>query len=242
MPFFNLKRHPLKLLVGAFFLLLSCFVSLCGFFVVTAEEERVSREVHVILDPGHGGIDGGAVGVDGTVEKDVNLAIALTLADLLRDAGIKVTLTRTEDTLLYGEEGDVKGHRKENDLKARLAIAASDPKAIFVSIHMNTFTEAKYSGLQVYYANTDGSRQLASALQTSVREGLQPENRRAIKLCDSSIYLLKNAVGCAVLVECGFLSNPDECRRLSEKDYQGELCFSLFCGMMEYIKQTTGEA
>ncbi len=206
-------------------------------FRVTAAEVRPT----VILDAGHGGEDGGAVGGNGVFEKDLNLTLAQTLADMLRAAGVEVVLTRTEDRLLYREEENIKGHRKEYDLKNRLSVAEKYPDAIFVSLHMNTFPVAKYSGLQVYYAaRTEGSRELAECLQAAVRRDLQPQNERKTKPSDSSIYLLDRAVGQAVLVECGFLSNPEECRRLSEKDYQRQLCFSLFCGMMEYINQKEG--
>ena len=123
-----------------------------------------------------------------------------------------------------------------------MAIAAARPEALFVSIHMNTFSVPKYSGLQVYYAGTNGSRELATCIQSTVRGQLQPENKRAVHAANSSIFLLNNAVGRAVLVECGFLSNPEECAKLSQKDYQSELCFSIFCGIMEYIKATEGEA
>ncbi|MBQ2719268.1 MAG: N-acetylmuramoyl-L-alanine amidase [Clostridia bacterium] len=194
----------------------------------------------VILDAGHGGEDGGAVGVNGALEKDLNLAVAQGVAALLREKGVAVILTREEDRLLYREEENVKGHRKEYDLKNRLAVAKEHPEALFVSIHMNTFSSPRYSGLQVYYAGTEGSAALAEAIQTAVREGLQPENTRRIHAASSSIYLLENAVGRAVLVECGFLSNPAECERLSEKDYQSQLCFSIFCGIMEYIEATRG--
>ncbi len=190
----------------------------------------------VILDAGHGGEDGGAVGKGGVKEKDLNLAITLRLAELLREAGVNVILTRDEDRLLYKDGENIKGHRKEYDLKNRLAVAEANPGALFISIHMNTFSSPKYAGLQVYYARTPGSQALAESIQRTVREQLQPENTRKIHVASSSIYLLDKAVGHAVLVECGFLSNEAECERLTQKDYQDRLCFSLFYGIMEYIK------
>ena len=238
------ERHPLLLCACAFFLLLVFLAAgACTFFLSSLPVSGTmasagATSVCVILDPGHGGEDGGAVGVNGVLEKDLNLTVALGLAALLREAGVEVILTRTDDRLLYGEAGNIKGHRKENDLKNRLEIAKGRPDALFVSIHMNTFSVAKYSGLQVYYAETEGSRDLAERIQSAARTRLQPDNHRKVHAASSSIYLLRNAVGRAVLVECGFLSNPEECARLSEKDYQSELCFSIFCGMMEYINAT----
>ena len=241
------KRHPLALTACVFFLLLLFLAfGACTFLLsslAAVPEETAAFEepppATVILDAGHGGADGGAVGVTGVYEKELNLSVALGVAALLREAGVEVILTRTEDVLLCGDA--VKGHRKEEDLKNRLAVASAHPEAIFVSIHMNTFSVAKYSGLQVYYAKTEGSRALAEAIQGTVCGQLQPTNTRRVQAAGSSIYLLDRAVGRAVLVECGFLSNPEECRLLSQKDYQSQLCFSIFCGMMEYIRSTEGE-
>ena len=234
------KRHTLFLLARVFFLIfLFLLAGLCTFFLsARLDNEAVaaaSAPPIVIIDAGHGGEDGGAVGVNGVLEKDINLTMANELAALLRAAGVEVILTRTEDKLLYGEGEDIPGERKKNDLKNRLAVAEENPNAIFVSIHMNTFSVAKYSGLQVYYADTEGSRELAGAIQNAVRGDVQPENHRVPHAASSSIYLLYHAVGTSVLVECGFLSNPAECALLSQKDYQSRLCFSIFCGMMEYI-------
>ena len=215
-------------------------------FFLSAKAVRADRPAEcpvrgtVILDAGHGGADGGAVGVNGVAEKDLNLAVAETLAGLLREAGYEVIMTRSDDRLLLGEGEDVKGHRKEYDLKNRLAIAKAHPDAIFVSIHMNTYQASKYSGLQVYYADNTESRRLAYAVQSAVVEGVQPENHRVPHAAGSSIYLLDNAVGTAVLIECGFLSNPEECALLSQKDYRARLSFSIFCGMIEYMKALEG--
>jgi N-acetylmuramoyl-L-alanine amidase len=245
MEAFNTKRHSLILFARVFFLiLLFLLAGLCTFFLsARLAPEVVDAAAHpplVILDAGHGGEDGGAVGVNGALEKDINLAMVNELASLLRDAGVEVVLTRTGDKLLYGEGEDIPGERKKNDLKNRLAVAEANPDAIFVSIHMNTFSVAKYSGLQVYYADTEGSQALASAIQSSVQRDVQQGNRRLPHTASSSIFLLYHAVGTSVLVECGFLSNPEECALLSQKDYQSRLCFSIFCGMMEYIESKGG--
>lgn len=239
------KRHSLFLFARVFFLiLLFLLAGLCTFFLSERIEpqavDAVATPPLIILDAGHGGEDGGAVGVNGVCEKDINLAVVNELASLLRKAGVDVILTRTEDKLLYGEDEDIYGQRKKSDLKNRLAVATEHPDAIFVSIHMNTFSVAKYSGLQVYYASTEGSRELAHAVQNAVRKDVQPTNHRVPHTASSAIYLLHNAVGTSILVECGFLSNPEECALLSQKDYQSRLCFSIFCGMMEYIESKGG--
>lgn len=196
-------------------------------------------ELTFVLDAGHGGEDGGAVGVNGVYEKDLNLRIAMTLGQLLEEAGHTVVYTRTEDRLLYTAEQDIRGKRKMYDLRNRLATAEAQPNAVLISIHMNKFSSARYSGLQVYYSgNHADSRILADRIQNTVKADLQPENNRAIKAADENIYLLHHATIPAVLIECGFLSHAEECAKLSTADYQKALSFSIFCGIMEYIERS----
>ena len=188
----------------------------------------------VILDAGHGGEDCGAVGVDGTYEKDLNMQIALEVGAALGEKGYTVIYTRTEDKLLYTEEENIKGIRKISDLKNRCKIANEYPGALFVSIHMNSYSGAKYSGLQVYYSEgDDASRTLAGKIQASVRALVQNENKRTTK-SGKGIYVLENTEPVSVLVECGFLTNPEECKKLSEKEYQKQLSSAIVCGIIEY--------
>lgn len=192
----------------------------------------------VIIDAGHGGIDGGAIGASGAVvEKDLNLDIALRISDMLSAAGIPNILTRSDDVLL---ESPGSSSKKNGDLAARKKIAESYKNAVFVSIHMNSFPIQKYSGLQVYYSpNNEKSRELASLIQTDIAKTLQPENKRKIKVASSSIYLLDNLKCPAVLVECGFLSNPEECARLSDEEYRRETALSITCSICKYIYGNT---
>ena len=196
----------------------------------------VSGEKIIILDAGHGGEDCGAIGASGVYEKDLNLAITLEIGKQLEDAGYVVVYTRTDDRLLYGPDEDIKGIRKISDLKNRCKIAARYPDSIFVSIHMNSFSSSKYSGLQVYYSSENGeSAKIAGRVQDKVRESLQPENNRATKRGES-IYILEHISNPAVLIECGFLTNPEECEKLSEKEYQKSLSFAIVCGIIEYVE------
>ncbi|MBE6620032.1 MAG: N-acetylmuramoyl-L-alanine amidase [Ruminococcaceae bacterium] len=200
----------------------------------------------VILDAGHGGEDGGAIGhIDGreVYEKDINLAITLTLRDLLEAEGINVILTREKDVLLYDRNTDYQGRKKVLDLAARLHVGQSTPGALFVSIHMNAFTQAKYHGLQVYYSpNHALSQTLAAHIQDRTQEQLQPDNHRHIKKAGSDIFLLEHLKCPAVLVECGFLSNEDECRLLEQADYQQKLAFLLFCAIRQALCEQTKES
>lgn len=227
-----------------------CVVGACLLLVLALLGERIqllfflpsslteaaasTAELDVILDPGHGGIDGGCVGLAGTLEKELNLIFAQHLYHMLSAAGLHVGMTRNTDVLVLTEEQDIAGKRKFFDLRNRVEMAKAEPDAIFFSIHMNAYPERRYHGFQVYYApNSPESEQLAEGLQSTVCQHLQTDNKRKQKEADSSIYVLDNAPGTAVLVECGFLSNPEEEANLSEPSYQKRLCFLLFCAMMK---------
>lgn len=192
----------------------------------------------IVIDAGHGGEDSGAVGVNGALEKDLNLQITLEIGKALEEKGYVVVYTRTDDRLLYTEEENIKGIRKISDLKNRCKIAARYPNSVFVSIHMNSFGSSKYSGLQVYYSEkNDESRLLADSIQNKVINDLQKTNNRVTKP-GKDMYILENIDNTAVLIECGFLSNKEECEKLSEKEYQKELSFSIVCAIIEYIEKT----
>ena len=196
------------------------------------------EKTRFVIDAGHGGEDAGAVALDGTLEKDLNLEIATLLSSILELNGNEVILTRDNDALLYDRYGDLQdytGKKKVYDLKNRLRIAEEKENSIYVGIHMNKFPEEKYSGLQVYYSpNNPLSQEIATNIRDTVKENLQPNNKRSIKRSDSSIYVLNGAQIPAVLVECGFLSNQNELARLKDKEYQSSLAMSLFCALCKY--------
>ncbi len=197
--------------------------------------EKASDTPVIIIDAGHGGEDGGATGVDGTLEKELNLSVATELAELFGANGYQVRLTRDTDILLYDRNSDYYGHKKEQDMSARLAICNEYENAIFISIHMNSFSESKYKGLQVYHSPLPSSACLAEKIQSAVVKNLQSDNNREIKSSDGNIYLLDNNIHPAVLVECGFLSNPEDCSSLSDKNYRSRLCLTIFFAVKNYI-------
>lgn len=241
---FDLKKYRILTEVfRAFLVLLLIFgVISLGARAYYSSDEYVEAMIEesekriVIIDAGHGGEDSGAVGINGILEKDLNLTIAKEVGELFTKEGYAVVYTRTKDKLLYEEHENIKGIRKISDLKNRCKIAAEYPNALFVSIHMNSFSNAKYSGLQVYYSpENEESRLLASSVQQSVKNSLQTENERKIKKGEG-MYVLENIENTAILIECGFLTNPEECKKLSEKEYQKSLSFSIFCGIIEHIE------
>ena len=184
----------------------------------------------------HGGFDGGAVASDGTVEKNINLEITLTLASFLRQSGFRVILTREADVSTDDVETEKIPTRKKSDLKNRLNLMKDYKDAIFVSVHLNKFTTSAASGSQVFYSKVDGSKELGDSIQKSIVKLLQPDNTRVNKQATSSTYLLYHATIPTVLVECGFLSNKAELERLKDKDYQNKMAFSIYCGILEYFK------
>ena len=188
----------------------------------------------VLIDPGHGGFDGGTT-AHGVVEKDINLAISLPLRDIFRLFGFSVGMTRESDRAL-DDAGDSVRSKKVQDMHNRLGLY--EQAETVISVHQNYFQQEKYSGTQVFYGgNQAESRLLAECIRTSVKEGLQPSNDRQCKKATDGIYLLHHTQRVAVLVECGFLSNPEECRRLTECDYQRQMALSIFEGYLEYLDQ-----
>ena len=188
----------------------------------------------VIIDAGHGGMDSGASYED-VYEKELNLSLALMLGDMLKSSGYEVIQTRTEDIMLGN---GTKGSKKMQDLKERVDLANSTDNAIFVSIHMNKFSQEKYSGLQVFYSpNNQSSALLAEKIQSNIKSILQSNNNREIKESGSNIFLLDNIDNPAVLVECGFLSNPDERTKLSTEEYRKELASVIYASVVEFLEQ-----
>ena len=185
----------------------------------------------------HGGFDGGAVASDGTVEKDINLNISLTLETLLKQNGFHVIMTREADVSTEDTESSQIASKKKSDLKNRLNLMRDNPNAVFVSIHLNKFTTSSAFGSQVFYSKNEQARILGDRIQSAIISLIQPENTRVNKQATSSTYLLYNATVPAVLVECGFLSNAQELEKLKSRDYQDKMAFSIYCGIAEYFKE-----
>ena len=188
----------------------------------------------IILDPGHGGEDSGAVGIDGDYEKDLNLSVACKLRDLLAFEGWTVIMTRADDRLLY--DPSVALSHKSQDLKNRLDYARRYPDGIFVSIHMNKFPAESCRGLQIYYSkNHPASQRLAADLQSAVQSRLAPDNHREIKSATSSIYVLHRIQIPAILIECGFLSNREESAQLRQGSYPNKLIAIIADGLTRQL-------
>ncbi len=211
--------------------ILSLFLLLAGMIrqhyetVVSLQEAQTYPKI--IIDPGHGGMDGGANTHD-VMEKDLNLEISLRLESLLRLLGQDPVMTRREDVDLATEGHSIR-ERKRSDLRNRVALANAEEGTFLISIHQNHFSDGQYSGIQVFYADTYSSQTVAQRLQERLNQTLN-SNRRCKKA--QGVYLMEHLDGAGILVECGFLSNPQEAELLQRASYQKKLCCILSGSLM----------
>lgn len=191
------------------------------------------REHCFIIDPGHGGVDGGATSCTGKLESAFNLEISLRLRDLLQFLGYKAKMIRTEDISVY-TAGETIAQKKMSDLEERVRICNDTDGAILLSIHQNTFSDSRYSGAQVFYPKTQGSEELAKSLQKNLVSSLNRGSNRNAKKAQG-IYLMEHISCPGILIECGFLSNPEEEARLRSGEYQKQLCCVIAASVVEFI-------
>lgn len=201
-------------------LLILCF----GNHAVTviSESQPIASNVSFIIDPGHGGVDGGATSCTGKTESELNLEISLRLRDLFHLLGFRTKIIRTSDISVY-TEGETIAQKKISDLRERVRICNETENGVLLSIHQNIFSDGRYSGAQVFYPSTEGSKEFAQKMQKELASTLNPGSKRAAKQA-SGIYLLEHIHCKGLLIECGFLSNPEEEAKLRSKSYQQKLC------------------
>lgn len=224
-------------------LMMSGILFLGNSFLERAEQEQaVSAMVDgknspvVVIDAGHGGKDPGKIGVNDALEKDINLQIALRLKRILEQNDVMVVLTREEDKDLASEQAV---SRKNEDLRARANLISETSPVVMVSIHQNSYPEEDVDGAQVfYYSGSDSGKVLGTMIQNSLKSEINDGNHRVAK-ANKEYYLLKKATCPAVIVECGFLSNPTEAALLVTQEYQEKLAFAVHLGIMEYINTVT---
>lgn len=213
------------------FIMCGCLlVSLTGCYRHAAAETTAGV---VLIDPGHGGFDGGAVAQDGTVEKHLNLAVALCLRDVLYICGVPVVMTRSTDSGVEKDSSASIRDKKLSDMRHRLSMY--DNALLVISIHQNHFSQTQYSGTQLFYsANHPDSFILAQSIRASIVDDLQPNNTREIKKATDGIYLLYHTSTPTVLIECGFLSNPEERDNLKSPAYQQRIAFAVAAGYWDF--------
>lgn len=223
------------ILFSGFLLIAVCINLSCkidNYLVKTVGINNIQTRKTVIIDPGHGGIDVGAVGIDGSLEKNINLSISLDLYDFLMVSGINAVLTRDGDYEVYraGEK------RTKSDLYNRMDYINSVPDSILITIHQNHFENEAEWGTQIWYSpNDEKSPTIADKILNSVKRNIQPENKRINKKSDDSYYILYKAQKPSVMVECGFVSNENENKRLQDKEYQRDMAYSILAGICEEV-------
>ena len=191
----------------------------------------------ILLDPGHGGEDGGTAATDGTLEKNINLAISLQLRDMLLLWGYPVDMTRETDISIHDNDAVTVREKKVSDMHNRLRLY--EQAELIISVHQNHFSVPKYHGAQVFYSGeSEDSRQLAEAVRFQLVQQVQPDNTRELKQATDGIFLLHHTTRPAILVECGFLSNPEEREKLKSKNYQQRIAYGIFSGYWQYLEES----
>lgn len=203
---------------------------------VLAERRIAEREHCIIIDPGHGGEDGGAVSVSGFPESEFNLEIALRLQDLIQLLGYDTKMIRTKDVSVY-TKGESLAQKKVSDLKERVRITNETDGGILLSVHQNHFPDPQLRGAQVFYAQTKDSEVLAKQIQDLIACSVNPGNRRQIKKSDG-VYLMEHIQVPGVLIECGFLSNPQEERSLRDPEYQKKMSTVIAVAVSRFLSNT----
>lgn len=208
-----------------------------SYSVTTAvQRTAVERENVIVIDAGHGGVDGGATSCTGVLESQINLEIALKLNDLMHLLGHKTVMIRMTDISVY-TQGQTIAAKKVSDLKERVRIVNETEDALLVSIHQNTFSDSRYGGAQVFYAQTEESQKLAQLLQQNLISILNPDSNRKAKKADG-VYLMEHIEKTGVLVECGFLSNVEEEAKLRDSTYQKMLCSVIASAVSSFLSNT----
>ena len=203
---------------------------------IISEHMPVERQHCIIIDAGHGGEDGGATSCTGKLESSFNLEISLRLNDLLHLLGYDTAMIRSSDVSIY-TKGETIAQKKVSDLKERVRIANCTDNALLISIHQNTFSDSRYGGAQVFYAATDGSQQLAKELQSAFTATVNLGGNRKSKKSDG-IYLMEHITCTGILVECGFLSNPEEEAKLRSAEYQKQVCCVIAATVSGFLSNT----
>ena len=217
------------------------FVFALGFAFISDQKESVptvSLPVSgktIVIDAGHGKPDEGAESRSGTTEAEINLKIALKLQNLLEQSGSSVILTRSDENAIYDIDAKTLRQKKISDIHNRVKIGNESSADIFVSIHLNKIPQQQYDGWQTFYnSNSTEGQKLAVSIQTNLNEAIQKENKRVAKSIEN-IYIVKHVQIPTTIVECGFLSNPDEEKMLLEDEYQNRLAWGIYNGIIDYF-------
>lgn len=215
-------------------LLIMASVVVSVWSVRSVSTKKTVEKMKVLIDAGHGGDDPGKVSSDGTKEKDLNLAIATKLGTYLKKQGLEVYYTRQKDDGMYSPGAS---NKKVQDMQNRCAVVENVDPNFMISIHQNSFSDGQVHGAQVfYYATSEESKLLGESLQQSLVSHVDPKNHRKAK-ANESYYILKKTKCPSVIVECGFLSNAEECKKLKTDAYQRKIVEAIYQGILIYLQE-----
>ena len=224
-------------------IILGVFVLVFGFAFISDKKEIVPTVTlpvsgkTIVIDAGHGKPDEGAQSNSGTTEAETNLKIALKLQNLLEQSGSSVILTRSDENEIYDLDAKTLKQKKISDIHNRVKIGNESSADIFVSIHLNKIPQQQYDGWQTFYnAESAEGQKLAVSIQNNLNDAIQKENNRVAKTIDN-VYIIKHVEIPTTIVECGFLSNPDEEKLLLEDEYQNRLAWGIYNGIIDYFYQ-----
>ena len=223
--------YAVKLKIG--YLIVLCCIVFCLILYREApiiDAVSMKNDECLIIDPGHGGIDGGALSFAGDKESDINLAIALKLAKISDLYGIKYYMTREDDSF----RTDAQSYNEREDLEHRVSIINSKLNAVLISIHQNCFPTSQPSGAQVLFADNNSSKLLGNICHNNIVSNLQPTNRRVAEPAPKKLYITSNAKCPAILVECGFMSNQGDIQNLKNEKYQIKLSALLLASYIQF--------
>ena len=221
------------------------FLSVFVFILTTGNAEEQNKYIStvslpasgktIVIDAGHGVPDEGAQSSNGTTEAETNLKIALKLQNLLEQSGCTVILTRSDENAIYDIDSKTLKQKKISDIKNRVKIGNESSADLFVSIHLNKIPQQQYDGWQTFYKQgSEEGKKLAVSIQNNLNEAIQKENNRVAKTIDN-IYIIKHVEIPITIVECGFLSNPTEEKKLLEDEYQNRLAWGIYNGIIDYF-------
>ena len=235
-----MKRENWIVFVPFYLLVVIVFLGIASFgsnTVTTMKQQRpVDRAHRIVIDAGHGGIDGGATSCTGVLESHLNLEIALRLEDMFHLLGYDTVMIRRIDESIY-TEGNTIAAQKVSDLKERVRICNETPGALLISIHQNTFSDGKYHGAQVFYAGDTESQKIAQSLQKNIISAINPDSQRKSKP-SKGVYLMDNIQCPGILIECGFLTNPQEEALIRDADYQKKISAVIGATVSTYLAGT----
>lgn len=225
-----MKKHIAAVII----ILIAILIAFFGIKKYESKQTLADNNLKIILDAGHGEPDGGAVGANGTLEKNINLAIVQKLQEILEGKGVEVILTREGDSGLQEESADTIRKMKISDMHKRLEIIKDSRADLFISIHMNSFSDAKVHGLHIFYDKSHPDiEETAKKIQDNIGE-VTGAQTHTVKTADEKLFLMKNPPIPAILVECGFLSNPDEEKKLNDEEYQAKIAWAIASSLENY--------